>query len=420
MIYGSVCSGIEAATIAWHPLGWQAAFYSEIDAFPRAVLAHHYPSVPVHGDFTTIGENDYGSIDLLVGGTPCQSFSVAGLREGLADARGNLTLEFLRLAARKKPRWVVWENVPGVLSIDGGRTFGTFLGGLAECGYGFAYRVLDAQYFGVPQKRRRVFVIGYLGDWRPPAAVLFEQESVRGDITPSRKKGKNAAPTLDARAGRSGGTSFATSGGLVDHTLLTSQSRLDPETQTLVVDSPVYGIPGNWIGREPENGGNQTEPFVDQSPCLNRTDRHAVVTPLNTQIVTRHHALGERTGLGIGDEGDPSYTLGAHHHHAIAIQERAVSDTSGPQGKGWREDIAYTLEARATPQNVGYNSCVRRFTPRECERLMEFPDDFTLIPYKGDMASDSARYKVLGNSMHTGTMRWLGERITLIESLLQK
>ena len=151
MRYLSVCSGIEAASVAWHPLGWQAAAYSEIEAFPRAVLAHHYPTVPLHGDFTTIKGDEYGSIDLLVGGTPCQDFSVAGLRAGIAGDRGNLTLEFLRLAARTKPRWIVWENVPGVLSSDGGRALGAFLGGLGQLGYGFAYRVLDAQHFGLAQ-----------------------------------------------------------------------------------------------------------------------------------------------------------------------------------------------------------------------------------------------------------------------------
>ena len=132
MIYGSVCSGIEAATIAWHPLGWEPAFFSEIEAAPRAVLSHHYPNIPLHGDFTTIGANDYGPIDLLVGGTPCQSFSIAGLRSGLDDDRGNLALEFLRLAQRKGPRWLVWENVPGVLSSNGGRDFGSILGAMVS------------------------------------------------------------------------------------------------------------------------------------------------------------------------------------------------------------------------------------------------------------------------------------------------
>ena len=196
MRYGSVCSGIEAATEAWHPLGWEAAFYSEIEPFPCAVLRHHYPSVPNLGDMTKFKEWPDETIDLLVGGTPCQSFSVAGLRKGLADPRGNLMLTYCAIAQRYMPRWVVWENVPGVLSSNGGRDFATLLRALEELGYGWAYRILDAQYFGVAQRRRRVFVVGYLGDWRPAAAVLFERESLCGNPAPSREKGQEVAPTV--------------------------------------------------------------------------------------------------------------------------------------------------------------------------------------------------------------------------------
>ena len=196
MRYGSVCSGIEAATAAWHPLGWEPAFFSEIEPFPRAVLQHHYPEVPLHGDFTTIQGDEYGPIDLLVGGTPCQSFSIAGLRGGLDDNRGNLALEFLRLADRTRPRWLVWENVPGVLSSNGGRDFGSILGGMVELGYGFAYRVLDAQYFGVAQRRRRVFVVGCLGDTASAAAVLFERHCLQGHPAPRREKGQEVAGTI--------------------------------------------------------------------------------------------------------------------------------------------------------------------------------------------------------------------------------
>ena len=257
--YGSVCSGIEAATVAWERLGWKPAFFSEIEKFPRAVLSHHYPDVPLHGDFTTIQKGDYDEIDLLVGGTPCQSFSIAGLRGGLDDDRGNLALEYLRLADRLKPRWIVWENVPGVLSskshsspdqsppdidlegedgpedgtevvvtdeyeADEDRAFHCFLSGLQEIGYGFAYRVLDAQHVrvsshprGVPQRRRRVFVVGYLGDWRRAAAVLFEPESMRGDPPPRREAGKGVAPTISARPTGGGGlgTDFDLDGGLI-------------------------------------------------------------------------------------------------------------------------------------------------------------------------------------------------------------
>jgi len=196
MNFGSVCSGIEAASVAWHPLGWRTSFVSEIEKFPCAVLAHHYPDVPNFGDMTRFMEWPDAAIDVLVGGTPCQSFSVAGLRKGLADPRGNLMLTYGAIAGRYRPRWLVWENVPGVLSSNGGRDFGTFLGMLAELGYGFAYRVLDAQHFGVPQRRRRVFVVGHLGDWRRAAAVLFERESLSGNTAAFGTEGARSKGVL--------------------------------------------------------------------------------------------------------------------------------------------------------------------------------------------------------------------------------
>ena len=194
--YGSVCSGIEAASVAWDSLGWEPAWFSEIEPFPSEVLKHRFPNVPNLGDMTKIHLNPIfheRTIDILVGGTPCQSFSVAGLRKGLADPRGNLMLTFLSIADQKKPQWIIWENVPGVLSSNGGKDFGTFLGALAELGYGFAYRVLDAQFFGVAQRRRRVFVVGYFGNWRPAAAVLFESESLQGNPKPGRETGEKAS-----------------------------------------------------------------------------------------------------------------------------------------------------------------------------------------------------------------------------------
>jgi site-specific DNA-cytosine methylase len=187
--YASVCDGIGAAHVAWQPLGWKCSWTSEIEPFPAAVVEHHFGFANI-GDMTQITEemlDAHGPVDLLVGGTPCQSFSVAGLRGGLADPRGNLALRFVQLAAVMQPKWIVWENVPGVLSSGKGRDFGTFLGALGELGYGFAYRVLDAQWFGVAQRRRRVFVVGHLGDWRRAAAVLFERESVFGN-PPTRGK----------------------------------------------------------------------------------------------------------------------------------------------------------------------------------------------------------------------------------------
>lgn len=211
MRYGSVCSGIESATVAWRHLDWEPAFFSEIEPFPRAVLEHHYPSTPLHGDFTTIEQNQYGKIDLIVGGTPCQSFSISGLRKGLSDSRGNLALEYLRLVDRERPRWVVWENVPGVLSSNGGRDFGSIVGGLGELGYGFAYRVLDARYFGVPQNRRRVFVVGCAGGWQRAAEVLFECEGLPRNI--AAREAQQHYPCIDANMDKKWGSNQWVRGG---------------------------------------------------------------------------------------------------------------------------------------------------------------------------------------------------------------
>ena len=193
MKYGSVCSGVEAASVAWEPLGFEPVFFSEIEPFPSAVLAHHWPDIPNQGDMTKFEEWGYerGSVDVLVGGTPCQSFSIAGMRGGLEDDRGNLALTYMRMVDRLRPRWAVWENVPGVLSSNGGRDFGSIVGALAELGYSCAWRVLDAQNFGVPQRRKRVFLVGCSsGDWRDPASVLFESGCGGRDFDKSRKSRK--------------------------------------------------------------------------------------------------------------------------------------------------------------------------------------------------------------------------------------
>jgi DNA (cytosine-5)-methyltransferase 1 len=368
--YGSVCSGIEAATVAWHSLGWTPAWFSEIDAFPCALLAHHYPSVPNLGDMTTIrGRADVGAIDLLVGGTPCQSFSVAGLRKGLDDPRGNLALVFLGIADALRPRWVVWENVPGVLSSAGGRDFGTFLGGLAELGYGFAYRVLDAQYVrvesharAVPQRRRRVFVVGHLGDWRRAASVLLERESLCGHPAPSRSKGEGTA--ADAAP-----------------SLVSSGRGVERAGDTRGQD-PVVAVPG-------------------VSMCLNaggmgRIDAESETLVAHSLKAEGHDASEDGTGRGTPLVFDP------------------LQDTNcGPGGKGWRDDgSAFTLEARTKAQAVAHSG-VRRLTPRECERLQGFPDNYTLIPYRGKPAADSNRYKALGNSMAVNVMTWIGQRIAM-------
>ena len=207
MTFATFCSGIGAPEQAWTDLGWKPLWTSEIEPFPSAVLAERHPEATNLGNMEEIDPHEaietYGRPDVVCAGTPCQSFSVAGLRGGMVDPRGNLALVYLRLVDAMRPAWVVWENVPGVLSSGQGRDFGSFVGALGQLGYGWAYRILDAQYFGIPQRRRRVFVVGYLGDWRRAAAVLFERTSMRRNTAPSRAKGKAVARSLRARANAS-------------------------------------------------------------------------------------------------------------------------------------------------------------------------------------------------------------------------
>ena len=506
MKYLSVCSGIEAATVAWHPLGWEAVAYSEIEKFPSEVLAHHYPNTPNVGDMTKFKEWNLGTnVDLLVGGTPCQSFSVAGLRKGLDDPRGNLMLTYLAIAKQYRPNWLVWENVPGVLSSNGGRDFGSFLGGLAECGYGFAYRVLDAQYFGVAQRRRRVFVVGYLGDWRPAAAVLFERHSLSGHPAPSREKREDIAGTIAARFGISrnnheelappkylgnaeggakevpfltchntGGTAgisnqtplviHETVGALCADTHPGSYSGQDAYTGRLI-PQPI-ALAENTIGRQPENGGNG-DGFTDGGPMytLNATGVHGVAQPipLNTMTMQGRPSDDGRMGSGIGEPGDPCPTLTKAHSHAVA---QPLAYNIAP-GKGALKDDIHVTDADATKtldasgsnpamhqggaailQPIGvdtYNgaetgqvSCtitadvgdpthsgpkvlqamaVRRLTPKECERLQGFGDNYTDIQPKGKPTPDGPRYKALGNSMAVPVMAWIGERIKQYEEM---
>lgn len=418
MRFGSVCSGIEAASVAWHPLGWRTEFLSEIEPFPSAVLAHHYPTVPNRGDMTKFKEWPDATLDLLVGGTPCQSFSVAGLRKGLADPRGNLMLTYLAIAERYAPRWLVWENVPGVLSSNGGRDFGTLLGGLAELGYGFAYRVLDAQYVrveshsrAVPQRRRRVFVVGYLGDWRRAAAVLFERESLLGHPAPSRQAGQGIAPTLSARTKGGGGlgTDFECDGGLIPgvaRALTTSNQRIDAETETLLV---AHSLRAEGFDAS-EDGTGRGTPLV----------------PVSYAIQAGALRMNPASGPdGIGIQADIAYTLEARAEvQAIAFDCKA----SGQNGFGVGQ-IASTMRSmghNGSHQNGGghqavmHGSAVRRLTPRECERLQGFRDDYTLIDIRGKCAADGPRYKALGNSMAVPVMRHIGNRIQLVDNLFAK
>lgn len=267
MRYLSVCSGIEAASVAWKPLGWEAAGFFEIEKFPSAVLKHHYPDVRNFGDMTKWEEhkNEIGSVDLLCGGTPCQSFSVAGLRGGLDDERGNLALEYCRMADGLRPRWLVWENVPGVLSSGGGADFRCIVQALVDIGYGVCWRVLDAQNFGVPQRRRRVWLVGYIGDWRPAAAVLFEPESLRGNPAPGGKTREEVAGTVGARTGRSVGAQDAACGHMRVAKCLTKgcAQRLDSETEDFICYN------GQGSSQQGLSASSVTAPTLDKSKVPN-------------------------------------------------------------------------------------------------------------------------------------------------------
>jgi DNA (cytosine-5)-methyltransferase 1 len=419
MRFGSVCSGIEAASVAWHPLGWRTSFLSEIEKFPRAVLSHHYPEVPLHGDFTTIEEGEYEPIDLLVGGTPCQSFSVAGLRGGLDDERGNLALEYLKLADRLRPRWLVWENVPGVLSSNGGRDFGSILGGMVKLGYGFAYRVLDAQFFGVPQRRRRVFVVGYLGDWRRAAAVLFERHSLQGHLAPSRETGAGVAAITANGVGTCGADDNQAQAGHI-----------------ITRDWPARVAPtlnahfGDKMGLEDQhalNGAGMFVPHVMSSGQANANITRNASGALDcTNEIPIVCFSSKDHGADAMDNLSPTLRAMGHagsHANAggqLAVAHVGICPTVRAGGNSTGGDRPMGTDADTAESLLTAGSSVRRLTPRECERLQGFPDDYTLIPYRKGMSADGPRYKALGNSMAVPVMAWIGQRIAHVAALSSK
>lgn len=554
--YGSVCSGIEAATVAWHPLGMRAAWYAEIEAFPSAVLAHRYPETANLGDMTRLAAlvlaGKIEAPDVLVGGTPCQAFSVAGMREGLADPRGALTIKYVELAdaidhvrvQRGQPESVaVWENVPGVLS-DKGNAFGCFLGALvgeseelqppgkrwadAGCVYGprraVAWRILDAQYFGLAQRRRRVFVVASARAGFDPASVLFEREGVRRDTPPRRGQGQDLTghapfrPALQCGCGCTfrpdlgpwgcpncegdegpavsciaGIPAFGGHGLAAEveqgATLTATEGRQDIESETFLVAPTVAGgarskggyslddIPmvagtlqasGKAAGsatqqdaesgllvvhgtQDPDTLSNLAHPLGRNSGQENAVfDPNQITSATNRSCPTPElcHTLPASSTAPIAfsckdhgaDAGHIAPTLRAMGHagsHANAGGQIAVcitgdiTHTLKAEGFDASEDgtgrgqpiVAATLEAtagrsRGAGSPVGMlasgGSGVRRLIPRECERLQGFPDDHTLIPWRGRPAAecpDGPRYKAIGNSKAVPVVRWIGRRL---------
>ena len=453
LTYGSVCSGMEAASLAWQPLGWRCAFVSEIDKAPSALLAQRFPDVPNFGDMTKFEEWPDVAIDLLAGGTPCQAFSVAGLRKGLADPRGSLMLVYGAIAARYRPTWLVWENVPGVLSDDEGRSFGSFLGllsgqsikppangwqnsGIIAPGtpdaYGLAYAVLDAQYFRVAQRRARVFVVGYLGDWRPPLAVLLEPESLRGDSPPRREAQQGIAGTI-AGGARGRGGYCDDDIPHVARALTAHPARIDSESETFIT----HALTGEGFDAS-EDGTGRGTPIVPvaygiDSDCFDRSGEGSAAD------------AGSRSGLGIQAElssvvrakrpNAVAYNITpsqsnkdykarpTQRSHANAGGQAAVAFQTSRDGGAWETgDMTGTLDTMTDPNShiVQTQWAVRRLTPLECERLQGAPDDWTNIAYRGkNTIADGPRYKMIGNSWAVPVVRWIGNRIAQVDACLK-
>jgi len=417
MNYLSVCSGIEAATVAWHDMGWNPLAFSEIEKFPSQVLAHHYPNTPNLGDMTKFKEWDFGTnrLDLLVGGTPCQSFSVAGLRKGLEDPRGNLALTYVAILDKFRPKWCVWENVPGVLSSGKGRDFGAFLGALGELGYGWAYRVLDAQYFGVAQRRKRVFVVGCSSGWEFAAKVLFESQSLSRNIEKGRKKREETAeaaiPSI-ANCIQTTCNDYSRADGFN----MIATGAFGKEIADTVTAKFAKGA--ELLQQGAQNGGNcvlQPIHCVDTFPTL-LSSTAGVSRPGNA--VTEHQTYIAYKAIGVdtynaSESGDIAVTLTASGNSSTnsgpkVMQPIAFHATQDPISGNKSPCLGSNMQVGLQQQDMA----VRRLTPVECERLQGFPDDYTNIP----KAADGPRYKALGNSMAVPVMKWIGQRIQQVEN----
>ena len=395
MNYLSVCSGVEAATVAWHDLGWNPVAFSEIEKFPSEVLAHHYPDVPNLGDMSNYKEWNFGekTIDLLVGGTPCQSFSVAGLRKGLEDPRGNLALIYCGILDKFRPKWFIWENVPGVLSSSKGKDFGSFLGAVGELGYGFSYRVLDAQNFGVPQRRRRVFVVGHLGDWRPAAEVLFEPESLSRHTEESRKKRKDTPRDSTLGIDTSGPLQARDYKDMGTDGLNKTSSKMIPLLHQDHIDA---------LCARDYKGLNSDS--LDKKAIVEVFENHPADSRVK-QMGDTCHSVTARWGTG---GGNIPFVL--NNPTAYSIREDATKNNMSVT----ELDVSNCLSSHQPSimshhaQTFIQDMAVRKLTPIECEKLQGFLPGYTNIK---ENCPDGPRYKAMGNSMAVPVMRWIGKRI---------
>lgn len=407
MDYLSLFSGIEAASVAWSPLGWLPLAFAEVDAFPSAVLKARFPSVPNLGDVTKVNwrrfVRDFGRPDVLVGGSPCQSFSIAGTRTGLGGASG-LMWEYVRAVREVRPRWLLWENVPGALSSTHGEDFGCLLRSLDALGYGLAWRVLDAQFFGVAQRRERVFLVGRLGDPGGPCQVLFEPDCLQWDPPQGREKRKELA----ASAGRGPACAgFKYSAG-------SWENGVGHEVDVCMTDTQA-------------NSSVSNDGACGTLSCHSRKD--PPVALVSYAVRMREGRDGGGKGPLVQEEVSGTLATGNDQtvfcgpcepgtSHVPCPKAVCMADDNG--GSAVDEECCGTLKCGGSAPQVARRMSVRRLTPRECERLQGFPDDWTLIPWKGRPAEecpDGPRYKAIGNSMSVPVMRWLGERIAAADQI---
>ena len=451
MRYLSVCSGIEAASVAWESLGWTPVGFSEIEPFPCEVLKQRFPNVKNYGDLTNYEQWDIepGTVDVICGGPPCQAFSVAGLREGMADPRGNLSLIYFGLVNRIKPKWIVYENVPGLLSARGGSDFSALISALAECGYGFAYRMLDAQHFGLAQRRQRVFLVGCRsGDWRHSAAVLFDGPSSFGHFKKGEEEGQAVAPASGTGAGSpSEQLPFGTRGNPdVAHCLETTchdYSRADgfnmvldgrkelPIAFKVRCGGEYTGAKGGEV-KPTEYGGTGMLHYKDKTFTVAATQDQFVATPVTYSIredskANTFHVKETDTALCVTSIR-PSPM--AQHAQNFIVQQSEVKAVAFQPGNLARRagsdpstEVFPTLSKDSGDQNphVAVPMAVRRLLPEECEALQGFPKNHTRISWRGkpeEECADGPRYKAIGNSMAVNCMFWIGRRIQLVDDLV--
>lgn len=389
MRFGSLFSGIGGFDLGLERAGHECAWQVEIDAACARVLADKFPRVARFEDVTQVGAGNLSPVDLICGGFPCQDLSVAGRRAGLAGDRSGLWFEFHRIIAEVTPRWVLIENVPGLLSSNDGRDMGVVLKGLEELGYGWAYRVLDAQFFGVAQRRERVFVVGSARGWASAAAVLFERASLRGDPAPIREAREDVASTIGGGASNRGWTDdLDRSGAFVANAegsegiCLTSSAGakgVNNQTPLLAFDLQQITNPNNRTRVEP--GG--------PAPTISR-----------------------KSSLHIAEAEEVANTLGTHHSHTATNATLAFHLTQDPI----HGPVSPAVNSDASTGVLSPRGLVRRLTPREYERLFGFPDDYTLI---GPKVKDGPRYAALGNTMAVPVMRWIGQRLQRVDDLLR-